>query len=163
MRRELVTGAMAGAVGIVALNGVSYLDMAVRGRPASQAPGRLVDKMVQVTGGVPPEDQDKWPNRRTAIGALLGYAVGLGTGALFGLVRSRCPGVSPVAAAAVVGAAAMAASDVPLVLFGLSDPRTWGVSGWASDIVPHLAYGAATVWTFDLAAGARRGSPAGPH
>jgi hypothetical protein len=30
---------------------------------------------------------------------------------------------------------------VPMTLTGLTDPRTWGASGWLADLVPHLAYG----------------------
>jgi hypothetical protein len=146
-------GAVAGAVGIVALDAVSYLDMAVRGRPASELPGRLVDRIVESVGVDVPRDDETWRNRAGAIGALLGYAVGLGTGAVFGVVRARCPGPPRAVAAVAAGAAAMALSDVPLVLSGLTDPRTWGLSGWTSDIVPHLAYGLATVVVFDALTG----------
>jgi hypothetical protein len=48
-----------------------------------------------------------------------------------------------------VGLAAMAASDVPIAALGVSDPATWGVSGWAADIVPHLAYGLVTAIAYD--------------
>ncbi|MBC6460640.1 hypothetical protein [Actinomadura sp. HBU206391] len=158
MRREIILGAMAGAVGIVALDAVSYLDMAVRGRPASELPSRLVDRVAEAAGFDVPKDDPSWRNRASAIGALLGYAVGVGTGAVYGAVRARWAGPPrPVAAVAVgavaVGAAAMALSDVPLVLSGLTDPRTWGLSGWTSDIVPHLAYGLAAVLAFDAVRG----------
>ncbi len=39
----------------------------------------------------------------------------------------------------------MAASDVPIAALGVSDPRTWSLSDWASDVIPHLIYGVATV------------------
>ena len=35
-------GAVAGAMGTAALNAVTYLDMAVRGRPSSQVPAHTV-------------------------------------------------------------------------------------------------------------------------
>jgi hypothetical protein len=161
VRRELLLGAVAGAVGIVALDAVSYLDMAVRGRPASELPGRLVDRLAESAGVEVPREDEHWRNRASAIGALLGYGVGLVAGALYGFVRAR--GVRPPTsvAAVVVGAAAMAMSDMPLVLSGLTDPRTWGVAGWASDIVPHLAFGVATVFTFEAFhdSGTRGGRP----
>ncbi len=43
----------------------------------------------------------------------------------------------------------MAASDVPLVMLKASDPKTWGVSGWLSDLIPHLIYGFVTVATYE--------------
>jgi hypothetical protein len=50
----------------------------------------------------------------------------------------------------------MAASDVPIAATGASDPRTWGVSGWLSDLIPHLVYGLVTAATFDAIAGGDR-------
>ncbi len=70
-------------------------------------------------------------------------------GALYGLLRLRVRHVSTPVASLGLGLSAMAASDVPIVSLGLSDPRTWGVSGWASDIVPHLAYGLLTAVAYD--------------
>jgi hypothetical protein len=35
----------------------------------------------------------------------------------------------------------MASSDVPLKVFGISDPPSWSALDWLSDAVPHLAYG----------------------
>ncbi|GAA2105284.1 hypothetical protein GCM10009780_56980 [Actinomadura alba] len=142
-------GAVAGAVGILALDAVGYLDMAVRGRPASELPGRLVDRLAELAGVEVPREDEDWRNRASAIGALLGYGVGLVTGAVFGAVRAGGLRLRAPVAAVAVGAAAMAMSDVPLVLSGLTDPRTWGLAGWASDIVPHLAFGVATVATFE--------------
>jgi hypothetical protein len=48
--------------------------------------------------------------------------------------------------------AAMASSDAPLVAQGLTDPGEWGVSGWLSDVLPHLAYGAVAAATYELLA-----------
>ena len=47
----------------------------------------------------------------------------------------------------LIGAAAMALSDVPLKTLGISDPSTWAAKDWAADLVPHLAYGVATYAT----------------
>ncbi len=44
----------------------------------------------------------------------------------------------------VIGAAAMAGTDVPMAALGVSDPRTWAAKDWLSDAVPHLAYGLVT-------------------
>jgi hypothetical protein len=149
-------GVVAGSVGILVLDTVSYLDMVIRGRPASQLPAQLVDKIAELAGVKPTEDGETWRNRASAIGALLGYALGLGIGMVFGVVRARCPGPPRSVAAVGVGAVALVLNDGALVLFGLTDPRTWGLVGWVSDIVPHLGYGIATVTIFDLLYGARR-------
>ena len=50
MFRVLLKGALAGAAGTAALNGVTYLDMAVRARPASEAPQQAVDKVADRFG-----------------------------------------------------------------------------------------------------------------
>jgi hypothetical protein len=39
----------------------------------------------------------------------------------------------------------MAATDLPMARIGLTDPDTWSAADWASDALPHLAYGLATV------------------
>lgn len=56
-------------------------------------------------------------------------------------------------AAVGLGVAAMAGSDVPIAALGISDPRTRGASGWATDIVPHLAYGIFTALACDAFTG----------
>jgi hypothetical protein len=38
----------------------------------------------------------------------------------------------------------MAAADLPMALMGVSDPGSWSGTDWASDVVPHLAYGLVT-------------------
>ncbi|WP_377266787.1 hypothetical protein [Peterkaempfera sp. SMS 1(5)a] len=44
----------------------------------------------------------------------------------------------------LVGAVAMASSDVPLAGLGVSDPRTWSAADWLADAVPHLVFGLVT-------------------
>jgi hypothetical protein len=44
----------------------------------------------------------------------------------------------------------MPASDVPLIALRVSDPKTWGVSGWLADVIPHLIYGLVTVTTYEV-------------
>lgn len=148
MPHHLVRGLVAGAAGTVALNVVTYLDMAGRGRASSALPadaaGVLADKLgVRLGTG---ETQD---HRKEGIGALLGYATGLGVGAAYGLVRAKTRMPMPLAAL-VLGAAAMAGSDAPMTALGLTNPATWPVSSWVGDVVPHLAYGLVTVRIYEL-------------
>jgi len=91
-------------------------------------------------------------NRESGLGALLGFANGLGTGAAYGLVRSQLDDLPVPLAAIVVGLTAMAASDLPLVAARASNPKTWGVSGWLADLIPHLIYGFVTVVTYEALA-----------
>ena len=132
-------GLIAGAAGTAALNIVTYLDMAVRGRPASSAPEDSVQRLADLAG-VDLGEGKAAEHRRAGLGPLLGYATGLGVAVCYGLlVRRRLP--RPVAAG-VLTALAMSGSNVPLALLGISDPRRWSAADWAADLVPHLAYGA---------------------
>jgi hypothetical protein len=81
---------------------------------------------------------------------LLGYVNGLGTGLAYGLLRSRFDEVPIPLASISVGLTAMAASDVPLIALRVSNPKTWGVSGWLSEVIPHLIYGLVTVTTYEV-------------
>jgi hypothetical protein len=144
----------AGAAGTTALNAATYLDMAVRGRPASQSAEetvrRLADRSHVDLGPGP-----KATNRRSGLGPLLGYLAGIGTPVIFGLAaRNRRIPVS--AAAPLLGAAAMVAADAPLTGLRVSDPRTWSRTDWASDIVPHLVYGVVTAAVWHRLANAHR-------
>ena len=136
-------GLVAGAAGTTVLNGVSYLDMALRGRSASSVPEHLVDAVSHRVGrDVPGRGKEK-DSRRAAFGALAGIANGLGTGTLASVARSAGIRFSPPVGAVLTGAVAMAATDIPVAALGVSDPRTWTAADWAADAVPHLAFGAA--------------------
>ncbi len=50
MLRHVMMGAAAGAVGTVALNIATYVDMAVRGRPSSNMPAQLVETVAEKAG-----------------------------------------------------------------------------------------------------------------
>ena len=159
MLEDALYGIIAGAVGTVALNIATYADMAMRGRPSSSAPSKMVGILADKVGvplssqgtGSQDTSQDKTvQNRESGLGALLGYVNGVGTGVAYGLVRSQMDEASVPLAGVIVGLTAMAASDVPLVTLKVSDPRTWGVSGWAADLIPHLIYGLVTVATYEL-------------
>ncbi|MEU2003649.1 hypothetical protein ACH47B_24860 [Rhodococcus sp. NPDC019627] len=139
----VTSGLVAGAAGVTALNTVTYLDMVVRGRPASTVPEETIDSVAASLGVRIPGRGSAIQSRRTGLGALGGIAVGLGIAVGAGLVRRTGIRLSPTAGAVAIGAGAMAATDIPIAVRGISDPRNWSVQDWLSDIVPHLAYGAA--------------------
>ena len=139
MTRGLVRGAAAGAAGATALNAATYLDMAVRDRPASDTPEQVVSALAQRVGLPAPAGA-----RRTAAGALAGMVTGSAVGALAGLLRSAGLRLPTAVGGPLLGAAAMAASDVPMALLGVSDPRQWTAVDWLSDAAPHLVYGVTT-------------------
>jgi uncharacterized membrane protein len=144
MLKTVGRGLIAGATGVTALNWVGYLDMAVRGRPASDAPARLVEAGLERVDLPLPGAGDALANRLSGLGALAGIKVGLGVGVAASVARSLGLRLPAPLAIAVTGAAAMAASDVPIAALGISDPRDWSAVDWASDVVPHLAYAVAT-------------------
>ena len=148
--RSVLIGAAAGAVGTAALNIASYADMAARGRPASEAPATMVKSAAASVGlDALAADDDAASNRRSGVGALLGYANGLTVGAAYGAVRPGLRRVPLLLAAVAAGAAAMALGDVPLVKSGATDPSTWGTSGWLADAIPHGVFGLAVALSFD--------------
>lgn len=147
----LLRGAAAGAAGTTALNAATYLDMAVRGRPSSSTPKQLVDTVTEKTGIPVPGDDDTRQHRLEGLGPLSGIAVGVAVGAASGVVghllRQADRGLPAPLAVLLTGASAMALSDVPLKVLGISDPSTWAPQDWAADVIPHLAYGATTYAT----------------
>jgi hypothetical protein len=141
--KALLAGAAAGAAGTTALNAMTYLDMAVRGRPASSTPEASVDRLVEIAGvDIPGEDEVR-QNRLSGLAALTGLMTGVSVGALAGLVTTKLRLPLPVLSV-LIGAAAMVGSNMPMTALGVTDPRTWDTSSWVSDVVPHLAYGAVT-------------------
>lgn len=147
MFKALLRGAAAGAAGTTALNAVTYIDMAVRARPASETPQQAVDKIADQAGHPVPGRGEEKENRLGGLGPLAGIATGVGIGAAAGLLRPILGRLPTVVGAAVLGAAAMAGSDVPLTKLGLTDPATWSSVDWLSDVVPHFAYGLVTYTT----------------
>ena len=137
-------GLIAGAVGTTVLNAVTYLDMAVRGRPASEMPARTVTTGLELLDVDVPGRGTERQDRETAIGALAGITAGVGIGVVSSLARAAGLRLSPVLGPAVTGAAAMAATDLPAAALGVTDLTTWSAEDWAADAVPHLAYGLAT-------------------
>ncbi|CCH18762.1 hypothetical protein [Micromonospora lupini] len=143
---DLADGAIAGAVGSTALNVVGYLDIALRARPASSTPEQTVDRLA----GIAHLDLGSGPraaNRRSGLGALVGYGLGIAAGVAFAAYAGGRRQPLPMATG-VLGAGVMAMTDGSITVLGISDPRTWRRSDWISDIIPHLAYGltAAATW-----------------
>jgi hypothetical protein len=140
--RGVLLGAAAGAAGTTALNAVGYLDMAVRGRPASHTPEATVAKLAEIAHLPAPDE-----NRLAGLGGLSGLVLGVGAGALLGVARAAGLRVGTIAASGVV----MLISNGPMTVLRITDPRTWSAVDWVSDVVPHLAYGAVAVAVLDAA------------
>jgi hypothetical protein len=141
--RRILAGATAGAAGTTALNAVTYLDMAVRARPASDTPQRAIDALASRAGYPVPGDEQTRQNRLAGLGSLAGIATGVGIGILAGLSSPLLQRLSAPVATAVIGAAAMGLTDGPLISLELTSPCMWSGADWLSDVIPHLAYGAA--------------------
>ena len=144
MRTGFLAGAAAGAAGTAALNAATFLDMAVRGRGTSSTPEQTVEAIEdRLPVSVPGEGEIR-DHRVSGLGSLSGIVTGVGIGAVFGLLRRA--GVRPPAplGALLIGATAMASTDLSMAALGVSDPRTWSAADWLSDLLPHLAYGALT-------------------
>ena len=164
MANRIVAGLAAGAAGTLALNVASYMDMLVRGRPASKLPGQVAGRIADEVGlpldfdlgdtGDAGADESaaresEVANRQEALGALLGYSNGLGIGLAYAIVRLVLPRPPTWLAGAMLGALAMASSDVPATRLGLTDPQTWSGADWMADVVPHMAYGVVAALTFE--------------
>jgi hypothetical protein len=147
--RLAVRGAAAGAAGTTALNAVTYLDMAVRGRPSSSTPEDTVEALSEATHVPVPGEGEVRDNRVAGLGPLTGLLAGVGVGALLGLARAAGwrPGVAASTVAATLGA--LVGTNGPMTVLGVTDPRTWPASSWVADLVPHVAYGAATAVVLD--------------
>ncbi len=155
MLRRALLGSAAGAVGTLTLDVVTYLDMLRSGRPASEVPAKVAGLLAEQAGidFADGASEEQAQSRRSATGALLGYATGVGIGALYGVLRPHIRSVPRPVVGVVLGLAAMAASDLPIAATGVSDPGTWSTADWASDLVPHLAYGLLTAIAYDAFAG----------
>jgi hypothetical protein len=146
-------GAAAGAAGTTALNAVTYLDMAVRGRPSSSTPEQTVEKLAERAHVHVPGDQQQRANRIEGLGPLTGLTAGVVVGVATGLVRGAGLRPRPLLGIAATTVAAMVPGNGPMMVLGITDPRTWSATDWLSDLIPHLAYGAVvntTLHAFDL-------------
>jgi hypothetical protein len=138
-------GAAAGAAGTTALDVVTYLDMAVRGRAASSTPERTVEKLAEKAHLPIPGEGEKRVNRVQALGALTGLVAGIGVGGLLGLARASGFRAGTLLTTLTV----LVATNGPMTTLGITDPRTWSRTDWISDLVPHLAYSAVVTTTMD--------------
>ena len=142
-------GAAAGAAGSTALNATTYLDMVIRGRGTSSTPEQTVEELAMKAHVAIPGEGDTRANRVQGLGPLTGLVAGVGVGVLAGLARAAGLRSGPVAGTALTTVAVLVAANGPMTVLGVTDPRTWSATDWASDIVPHLAYGAVVKTTMD--------------
>lgn len=151
--RSAAAGALAGAAGTSALNAVTYLDMAIRGREASSTPEDSIERLARMVGlGIPGSRRER-RNRLAGLGPLAGLLVGSGMGVAAAVVVARLRSVRTLplpARAAAVALAAMATTDSPMAVLGITDPRTWALGDWLADVVPHAAYGAVTALVLEF-------------
>jgi hypothetical protein len=142
-------GAAAGAAASTALNAVTYLDMAVRGRGTSSTPEDTVEKLAGKAHMDIPGDEDTRQNRLQGLGPLTGLVTGVGVGVLAGLFRAAGFRSSPPVGVALTTAAVLVGANGPMTVLGVTDPRTWSATDWVSDLVPHLVYGLVVKTTMD--------------
>ena len=141
----VLRGAAAGAAGTTALNVVTYLDMAVRGRPASSTPQRTAEALAGLAHVTVPGQGATRANRVEGLGALSGLASGIGVGGLLGLARASGVRTGTLVTTLIV----LVSTNGPMTVLGITDPRTWSAADWISDVVPHLAYGVVVTTTMD--------------
>ena len=142
--RTIAAGAAAGAAGTAVLNGSTYVDMAVRGRPPNRLPQRMAQRMVTLAGFPP-----LGPHRETGFGALFGYADGLALGVAYALARPKLRGVPLTVTGAVLGLATMVLSNGSAVALGEADPLQWPTAKWLSELIPRCLYGWVTCAVLD--------------
>ncbi len=140
----LLAGAAAGAAGTTALNTATYLDMVLRGRPASSTPDKTVERLAELAHLPIAGDEDSRGNRVSGLGALTGILAGVGVGVALGAARAAGWRPGLVSSSLLAGAGALLAGNGPMTVLGVTDPRSWSASDWISDLVPHAAYGAVT-------------------
>ncbi len=149
MLGQVLRGAAAGAAGTTALNAVTYIDMAVRGRPTSSTPEDTAKKLAEQAHVTIPGDDDERSNRLAGLGPLLGLTAGVAVGAVYGAVTALTGKSGLQRGIFATGLAAMLAGNAPMTVLGVTDPRQWNADAWISDIVPHLAYGAVTAAAYE--------------
>lgn len=141
-------GAAAGAAGTTALDAVTYLDMAVRGRAASSTPERSVEKLAGYAH-LPLGEGERRQNRLQGLGPLTGLVAGVGMGVVTGLVRAAGFRPGPLVGTGLVTAGVLVAANGPMTVLGITDPRTWSGADWLSDLLPHVAYAAVVQVTME--------------
>ena len=142
-------GAAAGAAGSTALNAVTYLDMAVRGRGASSTPEDTVEKLAEAAHVTIPGAGETRENRKQGLGPLMGLVAGVGVGTLGGLARASGYLSAKPVGVALTTLGVMVVANGPMTVLGVTDPRRWSTTDWVSDVVPRLAYGLVVKNTID--------------
>jgi hypothetical protein len=148
-------GAVAGAAGTLALDAMTYADIALRGRRPSTMPAEMIRRIADAAGIEPlgkPDDQvdDRVKNRRSGLGALSGYAIGLTVGTTYGLMRPLTSKMPLWLQLLTLTVLMMSGTDVPATAVGATNPKKWGASGWLADILPHLGYALVATCVFAL-------------
>ena len=99
-----------------------------------------------------PGDEEHRQNRVAGLGPLTGLVTGIGVGVLAGLARAAGFRSSPLVGTALTTVGVLVGSNGPMTALGITDPRTWSATDWASDVVPHLAYAVVVRATLDALA-----------
>ena len=146
---QLARGALAGAAGTTALNAVTYLDMAVRGRPASSTPQETVERLLGILHLSPPADETGREAVISGLGSLLGTVAGTAAGVGIAALRTTGHPSSRAGTFATTFALAMLVGNGPMTVLQVTDPRSWSRADWLADVVPHLAYAAAASAVLD--------------
>ena len=141
LRKNAVRGMLAGAAGTAMLNLTTYADVVVRDRPPSPLPEKVI--------GAIAKNADIGANRKTGLGALLGYFDGLGAGMLFGAIRPYARGVPWQVAGIALGVFTAVLSEGSATALKQTDPRRWTAADWIADMVPRCIYGWTTCVAFD--------------
>lgn len=153
--RHLAAGLVAGAAGTTALNTVTYLDMTLRGRPASSTPEQTVDRVMSLAGVQLPGHEPQRGARRSGLGALLGSVAGIGAGVVLAAARASTDSPSPGKTLAGSFCIAMLVGNGPMTVLAVTNPLTWTRQDWAADVVPHLAYAVAATTALELSVSPR--------
>jgi hypothetical protein len=109
--------------------------------PRACTPEQTVERGADLVGLRLPEDEEQKQVRESGLGSLLGALAGVGAGVTLGALRAATG--RPSGSAGTVGAAwvlAMLAGNGPMMVLGVTDPRTWRPVDWAADVIPQLAY-----------------------
>ncbi|MDQ2909338.1 MAG: hypothetical protein M3R44_08330 [Candidatus Eremiobacteraeota bacterium] len=144
-------GVLAGAAGIVVLDGVSYLDELIRARPSSELPSQVVQKLAAIVGlsALASEEGDAPKNRRSGAGPLMGYGVGLGSAVVHATIRPATRWLPWPLAGILLGGATLVVSEGLATRLGATDWGTWTPAQWLSDIIPRTFYGLTVAYVYE--------------
>ena len=145
----VLRGAAAGAAGTTALDAVTYLDMAVRGRATSSTPEQTVEMLAEKAHVPIPGEGATRDNRVQGLGAVVGLVAGIGVGVLGGLARASGYRPATPVGITLTTLGALLVGNGPMTALGITDPRTWSRTDWISDLAPHLVYGVVVTTTMD--------------